>query len=194
MTLPKVSETKITWKQRIAHLEAEERAYQAEIKVNKAMARIPVQQPIEKIPVDFVSESRTIEGRKVAIYQTLIAGYRVNEVALQFNTTASEIEAVQDEMADRTMKVTQGSMKTAAALDLDRLESLLRTLWINAMAGDLPSIDRCLKVLERRSKMIGLDTPTALQLNTVTDQDLAGLTLEELQTMRKLQAKAAGKK
>lgn len=48
------------------------------------------------------------------------------------------------------------------ALELARLDALHAALWPAAMGGDLPSVDRVLKLMERRAKILGLDaTPKA---------------------------------
>src|SRR5262245_7146320 len=54
------------------------------------------------------------------------------------------------------------------ALELARLDALHEALWEKALGGDLPAVDRVLKVMERRSKMLGLDAPPAKP----TDGDL----------------------
>lgn len=45
------------------------------------------------------------------------------------------------------------------ALELDRLERLQVAVWPKAMRGDVASIDRVLRIAERRSKLLGLDLP-----------------------------------
>jgi len=45
------------------------------------------------------------------------------------------------------------------ALELLRLDELLNALWDTAIAGDLKAVDRVLKVMERRAKLLGLDAP-----------------------------------
>jgi hypothetical protein len=43
------------------------------------------------------------------------------------------------------------------ALELQRLDALYLKAWEAVEEGDLPSIDRCLRVQERRAKLLGLD-------------------------------------
>ena len=58
-------------------------------------------------------------------------------------------------------------------LDLARLDMLLQTVWAKALAGDLSSFDRVLKILERRARYFDLD-------------GTAGATSEELNAAREL--------
>lgn len=43
---------------------------------------------------------------------------------------------------------------------LSRLDALLEAVWFKARKGDVAAIDRALKVMERRDKLLGLEAPT----------------------------------
>ena len=42
-------------------------------------------------------------------------------------------------------------------LELQRLDALYLKAWEAVEEGDLPAIDRCLRIMERRAKLLGLD-------------------------------------
>jgi hypothetical protein len=44
--------------------------------------------------------------------------------------------------------------------EAERLDELESAIWPNAMAGNLDAIDRCLAIMERRARLLGLDAPT----------------------------------
>jgi len=48
-------------------------------------------------------------------------------------------------------------------LELARLDALLNALWDSATGGDGPAVDRVLKVLTLRTKLLGLDGPAAAE-------------------------------
>lgn len=50
----------------------------------------------------------------------------------------------------------------ALQLELERLDAMLSGLWKKAETGDTEAIDRVLKIMERRSKYLGLDEPDEL--------------------------------
>lgn len=51
-------------------------------------------------------------------------------------------------------------------LEVERLDAMLRTsLWQRAMNGDSHAVDRVLRIMERRSKLLGLDAPTKQELS-----------------------------
>ncbi len=43
------------------------------------------------------------------------------------------------------------------AVDVERLDKLTQAVWIRAIGGDLQAIDRCLKILAQRARLLGLD-------------------------------------
>ena len=49
-------------------------------------------------------------------------------------------------------------------LDLERLDAMALALWPKASKGDGPSIDRLLRIQERRAKLLGLDAPAKQEL------------------------------
>jgi hypothetical protein len=51
---------------------------------------------------------------------------------------------------------------TALALDLERLDELQNVFYDDAMKGDAQAAAICLKVAERRSAYLGLDTPVRI--------------------------------
>jgi DNA-binding transcriptional MerR regulator len=46
-------------------------------------------------------------------------------------------------------------------LEEERLDKLQTAVWARALAGDAKMVDRALRILERRAKLLGLDAPRA---------------------------------
>ena len=61
-------------------------------------------------------------------------------------------------------------MKSAAegirSLELSRLDEMQTAIWQDCMDGKLTAIDRVLKIMELRSKLVGLDAPDRLDVKT----------------------------
>lgn len=58
------------------------------------------------------------------------------------------------------------------ALEADRLDAIQAAIWPQAIEkGDLKAIDRILKVMERRAKLLGLDAPTKVAATTTDGED-----------------------
>jgi predicted transcriptional regulator len=80
-------------------------------------------------------------------------------------------------------------------LELERLDIMMMGLWEQSESGDVAAIDRVLKIMERRAKLLGLDSPqkiapTSLDgLRPFNHMDLSeeeiGKRLDELEAKRK---------
>lgn len=53
--------------------------------------------------------------------------------------------------------------KEAFEMELRRLDDLLMSVWPAARQGEMPAIDRALRIMERRAKMLGIDAPERSQ-------------------------------
>lgn len=96
---------------------------------------------------------RALELRKAgATYETIaqMLGYASKSTA--FNAVTRIMNASKREAS-----------KEAFEMELRRLDDLLMTLWPMARAGELPAIDRTLRIMERRAKLLGLDAPEKSQ-------------------------------
>jgi hypothetical protein len=47
-------------------------------------------------------------------------------------------------------------------LDLERLDAMWGINYLNAQAGDVQALTACMKIMERRAKLLGLDSPEKL--------------------------------
>lgn len=56
-------------------------------------------------------------------------------------------------------------------LELARLDTLQQAIWDKAMSGDTRAIEAALKILDRRSKLLGLDSAIRLEVLTVDALD-----------------------
>jgi len=76
-------------------------------------------------------------------------------------------------------------------LELVRLDSALLGIWRRVQSGDYKAIDRLVRIMERRAKLLGLDTPRRTEWQpTLDDID------RELRRMEResgIQAKSEGK-
>jgi len=54
-------------------------------------------------------------------------------------------------------------------LELQRLDDLYLKAWEAVEGGDLPAIDRCLRVQERRAKLLGLDAAQKVDVQGLVD-------------------------
>jgi hypothetical protein len=62
------------------------------------------------------------------------------------------------------------------AEELSRLDGMLRGLWPDARKGSHGAVDRVLKIMERRAKLLGLDAPVKVGLGGDKDAPPIGHT------------------
>lgn len=96
---------------------------------------------------------RALELRKAgATYETIAQMMGYSSKSTAFNAV------------NRLMTSTkrEGS-REAFEMELRRLDDLLMALWPAARQGELPAIDRTLRIMESRRKLLGLDAPEKVQ-------------------------------
>lgn len=59
-------------------------------------------------------------------------------------------------------------------MELERLDALHGVLWAQAQDGDQGAVDRLLRVMERRARLLGLDAPTKIAPTDPTGQEEYG--------------------
>jgi predicted transcriptional regulator len=128
-------------------------------------------------------------------YALRVAGYTLEEIAEGLGETVEDVQEMLLAAGESRGRKSAEALRISTQLEVDRLDVMLKAVWPGVQAGDLGSIDRAVKLLERRSKMLGLDAPEvraqlSVQLNDNTD--LSKLTSKELRTLLELQAKMSG--
>ena len=133
---------------------------------------------------------RALELRKAGVPFQAIAdqlGYRSSSGA--FNAVKAALKATLREPADELRE-----------LEVARLDAMLLPLWRRVQSGDEKAVDRVLRIMERRARLLGLDAPRRQELSgpdgAPIEFDLSALSDEELTQLQSLQTKidaAAGR-
>jgi chemotaxis protein histidine kinase CheA len=116
-----------------------------------------------------MSESKTSERR-------LKAAERQRE-ALQLRAAGRTFEDIAKELGYRgpsgAYRAVQAGLKKTLQepadelrrVECERLDRLMEALWERAIVrGNVAAVDRVLRIMERRSRLLGLDAPSRLQL------------------------------
>jgi hypothetical protein len=103
------------------------------------------------------------------ILQERLSGKSARAISKQLRCTVGEVNAA----LDRTLpKIDNDARRRHVSLDLNRLDGLLETFYkraienVDAQAGLL-----CVKIMERKAAMLGLDSPQKLDIVQVQAQD-----------------------
>lgn len=91
----------------------------------------------------------------------------------------SPAEAARD-ITRMLTSVIRETSEEVRAVELARLDGLMVTLWPSARRGDLQAVDRVLKVMERRAKLLGLDAAQKHEIVTsdAVEQEIKRLEIE----------------
>ena len=85
-----------------------------------------------------------------------------------------EMDKLRDQMAEDVEDIRQ--------MEIDRLDDMLAGLWEDAKDGKPQAVDRVLKIMSRRSKLVGLDAPTQIS-SIVRNIDLEKLSDDQLERL-----------
>lgn len=94
--------------------------------------------------------------RKMGLDAQQISGELDVPVDRVRNIISSALKALSKEM--------KGQAEQIRSLELTRLDELQTAIWADCMDGKLTAIDRVLKIMERRSKLVGLDAPERVDI------------------------------
>ena len=79
---------------------------------------------------------------------------------------------------EKLKTLNNGVTEDISQLEIERLDRMLRGVWVQAKSGNFGAIDRALKIMARRAALCGLDKPTqSHNLNL----DMSALTTEQLE-------------
>lgn len=107
-----------------------------------------------------------------------LAGATMEVIAreLGWKDKSSAARAVKDALAAANPLAPE-EMDRLRSAELARLDRLWQAHWVNALRGDQRAADTCLRISDRRSKLLGLDQPVTQEvvLTSKLDQEIQAL-------------------
>lgn len=134
------------------------------------MTEQPEQHPHDRhlaaVPTSGAGKKAAAAVRANRAVELVLAGATLQQVAdaLGYKSKSSAHAAVQRGLQADTDRMAD-SRDEARTLQHRRCERLLRAIWPKALSGDLGAVDRALRILERESKLLGLDAPVQIAVN-----------------------------
>ena len=101
-------------------------------------------------------DDKAIAERDREAFNMRLRGITENRIAEHFKCTVAEVEAG---IASMLGGITPDLRTRIIKLELERLEQLIEAHFPQALKGEVEHTDRVIKVMERRSRMLGLDAP-----------------------------------
>jgi len=88
-----------------------------------------------------------------------MAGFTFQQIGDKLGITKQAAHHLVVEALEETRAKIAESSEQVMQMELDRLDSLWRTVYPQAKQGNLGAIDRSLRIMERRARLLGLDAP-----------------------------------
>lgn len=117
--------------------------------------------------------------------------------ALELRTEGRTLDQIADELgyadksgAHRAITAALDRHEAAAVdeyrdLEAARLNELQQAIWPLAKAGDIPAVTACVRIIDRRARLLGLDAPVLVDVNaTAATVDLDGAVARLLEVAR----------
>lgn len=112
-------------------------------------------------------DKRIAERRKKALALRL-GGATLTDIA---ETLGVSIGTVHNDIRKCLSDIPRAEADELRSQEVARLDKLQGACWPLALGGDLAAIDRAVKIIDRRAKMLGLDAPQQVEV-TGADVDL----------------------
>lgn len=123
------------------------------------------------------------EARRRRVTSILLSGVTnqtaiAEELGVGQATISRDIRFIEAEWRQEAVS----NVAEAKGQDLQRLDRLIAGTWDQARKGHLGSIDRVVRLLERRAKMLGYDAPEQLNLggDLTTKVEIVGVDTERI--------------
>jgi hypothetical protein len=106
------------------------------------------------------------QNRRTAAADARLSGQSWSEVAASvgYRNARAAFTAVNAWLREQAIRDAE-TAEELRRLEAARLDKLQAALWDNAMSGDVQSVDKILKVSDRRAKLFGLDAPAELKVD-----------------------------
>lgn len=105
-----------------------------------------------------------IRARRVLVADGVLDHKSQRELAAELGVVVSTINADMKAIRIEWQRERIESAEHAAAEDLQRLAEMEAAIRPAVLRGEHQAIDRQLKIMERRAKMLGIDAPTQIDL------------------------------
>lgn len=108
-------------------------------------------------------QQAAIRARRLHVMDRVTAGWSYRRIAedvgVSIGTISDDVNSSLAELREETDLYTENHVK----LEEIRLDKMLSAIWAKVEAGDFQAIDRALKIMERKAKLLGYDQLSAEQ-------------------------------
>lgn len=137
-------------------------------------------------------EARREERRK-QVAANLLAGLNYRDMADALGVSLGTISADVRMILGRWQREQVETIDDWVVVQCRQIDRALNAIWSKVLDGDLAAIDRAVKLMERKSKLLGMDKPEKREhsgtVEVKQNWDLSKLTIEELEALNAITSK-----
>jgi polyphosphate kinase 2 (PPK2 family) len=116
-----------------------------------------------------MTESKTSPRRLEAVEKQKQA-LELRKAGATYEAIAKKLEYANASGAEHAIKAAlkatvQDGADAVRQLEVERLDAMLMGLWTTANKGNHGAVDRVLRIMERRARLLGLDAPTKTEIS-----------------------------
>ena len=134
--------------------------------------------------------------RNKKIFELRMAGASEASIADVVGLSAPRVHRILHEIIDNMNKTMEVRARHLLRMELERLDAMMLALWANK--NDPRAGDTLLRIMERRAKYMGLDSPTKIDQTNRQDgpiehkHDITKLSTADLDELERILGKAEG--
>ena len=136
--------------------------------------RAPTKKTVTARPESVESQKRELEALELRE-----AGLNFRQIGQRLGVSHTWAHKLVKAAMDRIALEVDERAEAVRQLELTRLDRMQLVLWAKASSGSVAHVDRMLRIMERRARLLGLDAPTKSHINV----DVATLTDEQLEAL-----------
>lgn len=126
-------------------------------------------------PTQHGSELTTKERQALELR---LAGARFEDIAVRVGY--ADKSGAQRAVTRALTSTLQPAADELREVEASRLDRLLLSVWQQALAGDLKAVDRALRILDQRARLLGLNLPARAELDVTVSP------AEEIEVVRRI--------
>ena len=116
----------------------------------KPDAAVPLSVPADQLPLDAAT-------RRAAVVAERLAGRSETDIAQRLGLPLLTVRRILAQALAEANARHAADADALRAVELERLDRLWLALWDRALAGELAAVDRLLRIVDRRARLLGLD-------------------------------------
>jgi hypothetical protein len=105
----------------------------------------------------------TAAERRIQALELRKAGVTYEQIGAALGITRQGAYKIVSNALDKMNETVTEQTDEIRTIEIERLDALWKVMYQQARNGNQGAVDRCLKIMERRSKLMGLDAPTKVE-------------------------------